>query len=430
MSATRLLPENPRLSFDSLQVDAGPKRRSVHILHVIGSLSPADGGPPEAVRQLVKAYGQTGDSLEVVCLDPPDAPWLRNIPCKVHALGPAWLGLYRLSPRLLKWLRANLSRFDGVVMQGIWTFPGLAIRLAARRAGTPYCVFTHGALDPWFNKKYPLKHLKKLLYWPIQYRVLRDARAVLFTTEMERNLALTSFHPNQWNSIPIPYGISEPEGDPATQVEAFYAAMPAVRDRRFLLFLARLHEKKGCDLLLQAFARLAQEFPSVDLVIAGPDQVGLQAKLQQFAEQHGIAARVHWPGLIGGDRKWGALLAAEAFILPSHQENFGISVVESLAAGRPVLISNQVNIWPEIQSEGVGLVEDDTLAGTERLLRRWLTLPEPDRRAMVARTRSCFAARYSMRGAALAINQIFASSDVPRNSSGSSAEGFPVRSAG
>jgi glycosyltransferase involved in cell wall biosynthesis len=383
------------------------KDGQVHILHVIGSLSPADGGPPEALRQLAKAYRQIGDSIEVVSLDPPDAPFLGDVPCPAHALGPAMLGRFRLSPALLKWLRANLARFDGVVMQGIWTFPGIAVRLAARQAGCPYCVFAHGALDPWFNKKYKLKHLKKKLYWPIQYPILRDASAVLFTTPMERDLALTSFQPNRWNSMPIPYGVSEPMGDPAFQVETFYQKIPALRTRKYLLFLGRLHEKKGCDLLLHAFANLAPQYPEVDLVVAGPDQVGIQAKLQQIAADRGIADRVHWPGMVSGDLKWGALRASDAFVLPSHQENFGISVVESLAAGRPVLISNQVNIWPELQEERVALVDDDTGEGTERLLRHWLSLPEAERKAMAARSQRCFVKRYSMKGTALAIDDLF-----------------------
>lgn len=384
----------------------------VHILHVIGSLSPADGGPPEVVRQLAKVYRQTGDSLEVVCLDPPEAPFLRDFPCPIHALGQRWIGRYSLSPRLWKWLRANIDRFDGIVMQGIWTFPGVAVRLAARRAGKPYCIFAHGALDPWFRKKYPLKHLKKLLYWPIQYPVLRDARAVFFTSTLEPELAKTSFSPNDWNSVVFPNGINEPEGDPAAEIDAFYQLLPALRQRRFLLFMARIHEKKGCDLLLQAFARIASTQPDLDLVMAGPDQVGWQAKLQRMADELGISQRVHWPGMLSGSLKWGALRAAEAFVLPSHQENFGISVVESLAAQRPVLISNQVNIWPEIQGDGVGLVDDDTADGTERLLRAWIdTLPK-EREAIAARAYSTFLRRYSLRGGAALINQTFRAAEM------------------
>ncbi len=379
----------------------------MRILHVIGSLSPADGGPPEAVRQLARAYASLGVGIEVLCQDEPDQPFLRTLSFPVHALGQRLLGRFGLSPRLWTWLHRNAARFDAIVMNGIWIFPNVAVRSAARRAGKPYAVFPHGALDPWFNREYPLKHLKKLLYWPFQYPVLRDARAVFFTTAAERDLAATSFRPSRWNGIPVPYGISDPEGDPAAQVEAFYATFPALRSRRYFLYLARLHEKKGCDLLLQAFAAVAPAHPGIDLVMAGPDQVGLQAKLQRMAHDLGVADRVHWPGMLSGEIKWGALRAADAFVLPSHQENFGISVVESLVAGRPVLISNQVNIWPQIQEEGVGLVDDDTLPGTERLLRRWLELPAARKEAMAVHAYPCFQRNYSMKETAALIQRLF-----------------------
>ncbi|MDR3775327.1 MAG: glycosyltransferase [Terracidiphilus sp.] len=396
----------------SLLLQHSGSRRPIHILHIISSLSPEDGGPPEAVRQLVKAYIRAGDNIEVVCLDKPDEKFLADIPCPVHALGQSFLGRYAFSPRLLSWLRANVHRYDGIVVNGIWTFPGVAARRASKRAGKPYGVFVHGALDPWFNRKYPLKHLKKLLYWPVQYHVLRDARAVFFTTDAERDLAKTSFRPNNWNSIVVPYGINDPEERTASasdEIEAFCSKMPKLRDRRFLLFLARVHEKKGCDLLIKAFARVATSVPEVDLVVAGPDRVGLQAKLQGQAKALGIASRVHWPGPIGGDVKWGALRACEAFVLPSHQENFGIAVVESLAVGRPVLISDCVNIWPQIAEDGAGLVEKDTLEGTELLLSRWFGLSATDRDAMGIRGRASFVKRYSMFRAARVINHCFVS---------------------
>jgi glycosyltransferase involved in cell wall biosynthesis len=377
-------------------------------LHVIGSLSPADGGPPEAVRQLVRAYLQIGVEVELLSQDSPGASFLSEISVPVHALGQRWLGRFGLSPRLWRWLHRNAARFDGIVMHGLWIFPDIAVRAAALRAGVPYAVFAHGALDPWFNTRYPLKHLKKLLYWPLQYRVLRDARAVLFTTPLERDLALTSFKPNRWNSLPVPYGIGEPQGDPATQVELFYRQYPLLRGRRFLLFMSRLHAKKGCDLLIEAFAKVQAEHSDVDLVIAGPDQEGFQTDFQKLCCEKGIAGRVFWPGMIRGDLKWGALRAAEAFVLPSHQENFGIVVVEAMAVGRPVLTTNKVNIWKEIQQDGAALIEDDTLVGTEQLLRRWLALPPEEREVMAARARPCFTARYSMKETAIVIRDLFA----------------------
>jgi glycosyltransferase involved in cell wall biosynthesis len=380
------------------------------------------------VRQLVEAYTEVGDSIEVVCGDRPDETFLASIACPVHALGPSLLGRYTFSLRIWRWLQKNAHRFDGIVMNGTWTFPDLAVRSAARRAQVPYGLLPHGALDPWFNRTYPLKHLKKILYWPLQYPVLRDARAVFFTSEAERDLAKTSFRPNSWNSVVVPFGINDPEKPgrepeeggtnalqpitPATgtqdkQIEAFYTTYPELRERSYLLFLGRLHEKKGCDLLIRAFARNAAMVPGVDLVIAGPDHEGLKSKLQRLAEKFGIANRVHWPGMISGDIKWGAIRASDAFVLPSHQENFGVAIIESLAVGRPVLISNQVNIWPDIKADGAGFIEEDTVEGTEQLLLRWFKLPGEERDAMAIRARASFVNRYTMNRTAVAINGLF-----------------------
>jgi glycosyltransferase involved in cell wall biosynthesis len=382
-------------------------------LHIIGSLGPAAGGPPEAVRQLARAYREVGAKMEIACMDDPSEPFLADLPCPVHALGKSFLGSYTFSPRLWRWLHRNSGRYDGIVMHGIWSFPGVAIRFAVRRAGRPYGIFVHGALDPWFQRHYPLKHFKKRLYWPIQYSVLRDALAVFFTAESERDLAKLSFRPNTWNSVVVGLGINDPEEtqkDPSAQIETFYSRFPELRGRRYLLFLARIHPKKGCDLLLEAFGRIAASIPDVDLVIAGPDQEGMQANLQRIAEQAGVGERIHWPGSIDGNLKWGALRACEAFVLSSHSENFGIAVVEALAVGRPVLISNKVNIWHEIEGDKAGLVEDDTLEGTERLLRRWFGLSSAEREATASRARHSFEKRFTMTGTAVAIERVFSSS--------------------
>ncbi len=377
----------------------------MRFLHVIASLSPESGGPAEAMRQLTGRYRDFGDEAEFVCQDDPGSPFLANVPVPVNPVG-ARSGTYGYSRPLLRWLKENVNRFDGIIVNGIWTYSSLAAGLAAR-GRVPYAVFTHGMLDPWFKRQYPLKHLKKSIYWPLQYPVLSNAGAVLFTSAMERDLAPQSVWPNKWNGIVVPYGAGDPPSDEAAQLAAFYSRLPQLRGRRYLLFMARIHEKKGCDLLIQAFARVAASHPDVDLVIAGPDQVGLQPKLQKMAEDLGIAQRVHWPGMLKGDQKYGALRACDAFILPSHQENFGVVVAEALACGRPVLISNQVNIWREIEQERVGFVAPDTLDGTYELLSRWLSLDEATRNAMSARTTTTFQKNYSMRSAAGAIHDLF-----------------------
>ena len=375
------------------------------ILHVIPTLAPASGGPAEALRQLLSAYAEIGVEAEIVCQDEANSPSIANVAARVSALGGRY-GVYGYSPRLRKWLARNVMRFNGVVAHAIWTYESVAAARAAR-GRVPYAVFTHGMLDPWFQRRYPLKHLKKRLYWPIQYPVLRDAKSVLFTSSLESELALHSFRPNKWTSLVVPYGTNEPPTNVDAQQRAFQKLLPQLVGRRFLLFLSRIHEKKGCDLLVEAFASIAARHSDVDLVIAGPDKDGLQPKLAALAQRLGIADRIHWPGMLSGDVKWGTLRASETMILPSHQENFGVIVAEALACGRPALISNQVNLWPQIEEDRTGLVEPDTLEGTRSLLTRWFGLSEEDKAAMSGRAVESFKKRYSMRNCALVIRKLF-----------------------
>jgi glycosyltransferase involved in cell wall biosynthesis len=383
----------------------------MRLLHVIHGLSPADGGPPENLRQLALAFQSIGVEIEVLSQDAPDAPYLKRYPFPVHAVGPA-RNSYGYSAKLRAWLKSHALQYDGVVVEGIWQYNGVAVRNALQ-GRLPYLVFTHGMLDPWFQRTYPFKHIKKYVYWlAVQYAVLRDAFRVVFTTEMEAELATRSFWPHAWGSEVVPLGTNRPGGDPGEQKEIFYTVCPNARGRRFLLFLGRIHEKKGCDLLIEAFARVAPT--DLEIVMAGPDQVGLRARLQQLAVERGVGPRVHWPGMLEGDAKWGAFHASEAFILPSHQENFGIAIAEAIACSKPVLISNKINIWHYITEDRVGFVEDDTVDGTERLLRSWLALTPGEKQAIVARTDASFDKRFSMKNCALALRRIFEDAAVER----------------
>ncbi len=377
----------------------------MRILHIIGTLNPEAGGPTEAVRVLL-GFGPIGYGGEVVTLDAPDAPFLKDFPFPIHALGPIHT-VYGYTPKLRPWLEQNRDRFDGIVVNGLWQYCGYAAWRVFRRR-KPYVVFTHGMLDPYFKHRFPLKHLKKWLYWlPAEYWILRDAFRVLFTSTAEERLARESFWLSHWNGYVVPYGASAPPFAPDHLRQCFFRRVPTVAGRRFLLFLGRIHQKKGCDMLLDAFAEIAAENPDLHLVMAGPDQQGWAADLRRTAEQHGIADRVHWPGMLRGEAKWGAFCASEAFILPSHQENFGIAVAEALACGTPVLLADKVNIAEEIATYGAGFVEPDTPAGTLRLLRRWLALPEADRAHMRQRATACFHERYDMRENAKTIIRLF-----------------------
>jgi len=376
----------------------------MRILHVIPSLDPATGGPVEVVRTLIN-YGPAEDSQEVAALDDPSSEFLGAYSVPVHALGPR-SSSYGCTPRLLDWLRENSGRFEGVILHGMWQYTGYAV-WRTMRGRVPYFVFPHGMLDPWFKHAYPLKHLKKWLYWaPIEYRVLRDASRVLFTCAPEAELAKQTFWLHRWRATVVPFGTIPPRDDADAQREAFFAACPEIRDVRFLLFLGRIDRKKGCDLLIDSFSRLAVHAPELHLVMAGPDPGNWRESLEHSLEAE-VASRIHWPGMLLGDAKWGAFRAAEAFVLPSHQENFGIAVAEALACSRPVLLSKNVNIASEIASDGAGLREADTADGVDRLLTRWLEMTPDERAAMAANALDCFHRRYDMRDNAKTILRLF-----------------------
>lgn len=371
----------------------------MRMLHVITSLDPSLGGQVEALRQCVCALIQQGHTISVASLDAPERPWSSAFPVPVAALGPGALQLgsaaYAYSRRLVPWLEENAPRHDAVVVHGIWQYASLGAWRALRRRSTPYFVFTHGALATWFRRAYPLKHLKKYLYWPwAEYRVLRDARAVIFTSETERRQARTSFWPYRCREEIVHLGIAAPTGDTEAQRQCFFERFPELRGKRLVLFLSRLHLKKGCDLLIDAFAHVARGDASLHLVMAGPDQTGWQAILEARALSLGVGQRITWTGMLTGDLKWGAYRAADVFALPSHNENFGVVVAEALACGLPVVISDQVDIWREIIEDGAGLAAQDDAAGTLSLLERWLSLTPSVQRAMRERAAACYQARF------------------------------------
>ena len=354
------------------------------IIRIIRSLKTLSGGTAERIRQITPHMNVLGVATTVATLDPPDELWLQDQPFEAIGLGPV-AGSYGYRPGLPSRILALAKDHDVVIIEGIWQYHSYATWRALRSSGIPYFVYTHGMLDPWFKRTYPLKHLKKWAYWPwADYLVLRDASAVLFTTEQERLLAKQSFWLYQSEDKVVGFGTSSPPSDVEGQRHAFLERFPHLRDQRILLFLSRIHPKKGVDLLIDAFAALAASDPRLCLVIAGPDQVGWQAALHQRAVALGIADRITWPGMLTGELKWGAFRCAELFCLPSHQENFGIVVAEALACGLPVAIAEPVNIATDIVQAGAGIVCADTASSTEEALRSWLSMT-PETRAEMRR---------------------------------------------
>jgi glycosyltransferase involved in cell wall biosynthesis len=368
----------------------------VRLLHLITSVDPRGGGPQEGLRQYCLCAARLGHAFEVATFDSPTDGWVDSFPARVHALGPRRTP-YWYAARAIPWLSANVREYGAVVIHGLWAYHVYAGWRALRRSGVPYFVFAHGMLDPWYREHYPLKHLKKMLVWPwAEYRAIRDAARVLFTAEEEARRSSRTFWPWRGKPAVVGFGMGEPPDEPATQAAAFLHRYPALRGKRVLLFLGRLHPVKGCDLAIEAFAAVAGQDARLHLVFGGPDSGGLQPRLAALARSHGIAGRVTWTGLLERDAKWGALRAAEVLLLPSHHENFGVVVAEALACGTPVLISDKVNIWREVIADRAGLVGPDTVEGFARLLSDWLGRSEAERAEIAARGTECYRRQFGI----------------------------------
>jgi len=361
------------------------------ILHVIGTANPLTGGTVEALRLSANVMFEYGIEVEIATLDSPTA--LPNVQdtfaYPVHFVGADEPSYYGYSKRFKEWMHAHAADYDAIIIHGLWQYHGFAASHACRKHAVPYFIFTHGMLDPWFNTTYPLKRLKKLLYWFWgENPGLRHANAVLFTTDEERLLARKSFPAYRVNEQVVGLGTLAPDIDLDQALEDFRAQPKPWAQRPYFLFMSRIQEKKGLDLLVAAYAKLRSNEPTIpELVIAGPiQQQDYADKIKTNYTQDGI----HWIGTLSGIEKWQALAAAEAMTLVSHQENFGIVIAEALAVGTPVLISNKINIWREIEQGGAGLIANDSIEGAQKILGDWLSQSTEARQHMVAATTTTF----------------------------------------
>ncbi|GAA6173642.1 hypothetical protein NBRC116592_33120 [Colwellia sp. KU-HH00111] len=372
------------------------------ILRVLSSVDPRGGGPIESViRSSMILEKDFGCSVELASLDNENSDFIKNIPLKTFARGKGF-GTFGLNFNFLSWLYKKVHDYDIVIIEGLWQFHGYAARKACLRAKKPYVVYVHGMLASWFRKQHPLKHLKKSVYWLLSERItLKKARYVIFTNPEEKEDAKRSFWPYELEDIVLNFGTTQNNGNAYNQQKLFLDSFPMLKNRRVVLFMGRIDPIKGIDILCDAFIKNKHNIdPSLCLVIAGPDTKNYKAKILNKIPSVGLTDKIIWTGMLKDDLKWGAIKSAEVFLLPSHQESFGVVVAEALSCSVPVLISNKVNIHGIVSSYGAGLVAEDTLAGISKLLLNWQQLQQSDKELMSLRAKKCFDEQFDIRIAA------------------------------
>lgn len=371
------------------------------ILRVIASMAPSSGGPCQGIRNTIPALSKLGIHNVVVCLDDPKDEFIGKDNFPVYALGPAQ-NPWAYTPRLVPWLKDNINQYDVVIVHGLWLYHGFAINKVYNQIKgkkPKLFVMPHGMLDPYFqrasNRK--LKALRNWFYWKlIESKLIHRADGILFTCEQEMLLASETFRPyHPKKEMNVGYGITEPPPYTSEMSDQFLELCPQAKSNKYFLFLSRIHKKKGVDLLVKAYLNLKKQYYDQELpllVIAGPGvDTAYGQQLQQLVDQNPLLNEsVFFPGMLTGAAKWGAFHGCEIFILPSHQENFGIAVVEALACGRPVLISHQVNIWKEIYLFKGGLISEDNQSGVQKMLNIWMNLSNKQKNIVSKGAKICF----------------------------------------
>lgn len=331
----------------------------MNILHVVTSLDPAQGGPPAVVTRLAAAQAALGHQVSILAYADPaaaerTAKSVAPIPgfdrVKVRGLTLPGRATRFTGADVRGFLEPVIASYDYLHLHGIWDTLLIHTAKVARRAGVPYALVPHGMLDPWSLAQ---RALKKKIALAMGFGTLIRNAAFLHTLNTDEERLIGPLNLNSRTAV-IPNGVFLSEIEPLPPRGTFRAKHAELRDDPYVLFLSRLHFKKGLDYLADAFALAAKSVPRLRLVVAGPDDGAREPFVQQIARL-GLTERTHVVGPLYGGDKIAAFVDAAAFCLPSRQEGFSVAVTEALACGIPVVISDQCH-FPEVQEVGAGRV--------------------------------------------------------------------------
>ena len=377
---------------------------ALRVLHVTPYFAPAFryGGPPRSILGLCRALGRAGVETEVLTTTADGPVDLPASPLEGDRYGEVAVRyLPRAFPRRLfgarglgTALEAALARADLVHIHGLWTITGWTAARHARRAGVPVVISPRGMLDPGSLAQHGWR--KRFAYALVERRNLRGAAFLHATSEAEAR-ALRARAPGAPVAV-IPNGVEAPDRLAMTP-GAMRRQLGIPARAPLVAFLGRIHRIKRLDLLAAAFDRIRAARPDAHLVIAGPDEGNERRRLEPLYAAAGDA--VHWVGEVGDDAKWALLAGASLLVLCSDSESFGLSAVEALAAGTPVIATRSCP-WAAIEETGAGLwVEQSPAALAEAALA--VIEDQVRRREMGERARGLARERYSWDSAARAM---------------------------
>lgn len=343
----------------------------MRVLHAINDIDPTKGGPVIALQGMIGAQIAAGIEASMIATWKQDsdrsmAESLRQQGVKVDLIGPVQGRLHR-HPDLLATLESAIARCDVIHVHTVWEQIQHFSARIARHQSVPYVMTPHGMLTQWSLAQ---KRLKKQLYLAWRLRSdLNGATAIHYITETERNnLALAHIKAPE---LVIPIGVDLSEFQQLPPRGTMRQKYPQLGNRPLVVFMGRIHPGKGLEYLVPAFAQI--ECRTAMLMIIGPDSGGYRKTIEMMVRQHGLQERVVFTGMLKGTDRVAALSDADLFALPSDHENFGVVVIEALAAGLPVVISKHVPMHGEILAAGVGSVAGQGPVQLAQKLDCWLS---------------------------------------------------------
>ena len=336
----------------------------MRVLHVISNLNSKAGGTFTAVRDIAIAQAKSGLYVSVCTTYRGVDEFLDLEKLRILFLnsGIALYTFKAVSPmlvswKLYKWLNGRRD-FDCLHLHGLYRLPTSIAAYFAYKNKIPYLMTPHGSLVPFLYKQsrygYWGLRLKRLYEYILEKHNLDRASAIHFTSHEE---ALDAGVLNiKAPFVVLPIGIDWQSYESLPQFGSFRQLAKLDSDTPLILFLGRVDFKKGIDLLVHSFAQVLKKIPRARLAIVGPDSSGYLQKVHMWCKELNIYREVIFINHLEPAKVKEAYVDANVFILPSYNENFGITVIEAMACKCPVIISDQVNIWREIQNGSAGIV--------------------------------------------------------------------------
>ena len=369
-------------------------QRKLKILRIITSLDPKFGGPSRGVLESSKQLAKEGFKVDIVTCDKEKIKFTKLKNIKIINLSSYIGNRYKFSLKLYFWLVKYRDNYDYFIVHGIWQFTTLVARLVLKGK---YLVFIHGQLDPFFKINF-FKRIKKQIYWYlVEKRNLLNSTSILLTsTEEKKSLNKTFVNTQEIKKNIVKYGIFKQKINREKVLKQFYSQFPLLKHNNFYIFLGRFHEKKGCDIVIKSVNKLKNKFSNKILFIGPMTDSRYEVYIKRLVKKYNLQKKILFSDALYDDSKWGAILASKGMVLASHGENFGISLVESLSLGKPVLTTYKVNIARDILTYNAGLISKDTISKFSKILIKFNKSNKKELTKMSNNALNCFKNNFNL----------------------------------